>query len=38
LFIAKGIVEAHGGKIEAYNNTNGKGATFNINLPIKSNF
>ena len=38
LFIAKGIVEGHGGKIEAYNNTNGKGATFNINLPIKSNF
>ena len=28
LFISKSIVEAHGGKIWAFNNTNGKGATF----------
>src|SRR5262249_25413038 len=28
LFISKGIVEAHGGKIWAENNTDGKGATF----------
>ena len=38
LFIAKGIVEAHGGKIDAYNNTNGKGVTFNVNLPLRTNF
>ena len=38
LFIAKGIVEAHGGKIDAYNNTNGKGATFKVNLPLRTNF
>ena len=35
LFICKGIVEAHGGKIWAENNTDGKGATFSFTLPIK---
>jgi signal transduction histidine kinase len=34
LYISKGIVEAHGGKIWAENNTNGKGATFAFSLPI----
>jgi signal transduction histidine kinase len=34
LFISKGIVEAHGGKIWANNNTDGKGATFSFSLPI----
>jgi signal transduction histidine kinase/CheY-like chemotaxis protein len=34
LFITKSIVEAHGGKIWAENNKEGKGATFNFTLPI----
>ena len=34
LFICKGIIEAHGGKIWAENNTDGKGATFSFSLPI----
>jgi two-component system, OmpR family, sensor histidine kinase VicK len=34
LFISKGIVEAHGGKIWAENNTDGKGATFTFSLPL----
>jgi signal transduction histidine kinase len=34
LYISKGIVEAHGGKIWAENNTDGKGATFSFSLPI----
>ena len=35
LFISKSIVEAHGGKIWAENNVNGKGAKFSFSLPIK---
>jgi signal transduction histidine kinase len=34
LFISKGIVEAHGGRIWAQNNTDGKGATFSFSLPL----
>jgi two-component system, OmpR family, sensor histidine kinase VicK len=34
LFICKGIVEAHGGKIWAENNADGKGAIFSFSLPI----
>jgi signal transduction histidine kinase len=34
LFISKAIVEAHGGKIWAENNSNGKGSTFTFSLPI----
>jgi signal transduction histidine kinase len=34
LFISKGIIEAHGGKIWAQNNTDGKGATFAFSLLI----
>jgi len=34
LYISKNIVEAHGGKIEAYNNYDSKGATFVVTLPL----
>jgi two-component system, OmpR family, sensor histidine kinase VicK len=34
LFISKSIVEAHGGKIWAENNKDGKGATFTFTLPL----
>lgn len=34
LFISKSIVEAHGGRIWAENNKNGKGATFAFSMPI----
>ncbi|HYY49448.1 MAG TPA: HAMP domain-containing sensor histidine kinase [Nitrososphaeraceae archaeon] len=34
LFISKSIVEAHGGKIWAENNADGKGATFGFSLPL----
>ncbi|HXX98159.1 MAG TPA: ATP-binding protein [Candidatus Bathyarchaeia archaeon] len=33
LFISKGIVEVHGGKVWAENNAEGKGATFSLTLP-----
>ncbi len=34
LYISKGIVEAHGGKIWAENNSDGNGATFTFTLPV----
>ena len=34
LFISKGIVEAHGGKICGENNPDGRGATFSFSLPM----
>jgi two-component system, OmpR family, sensor histidine kinase VicK len=34
LFISKGIVEAHVGKIWGKNNVDGKGATFSFSLPL----
>jgi signal transduction histidine kinase len=34
LFIAKSIIEAHGGKISAENNKDGGGATFTFSLPV----
>ena len=34
LYISKMIIEAHGGRIWAKNNKDGKGATFSISLPL----
>jgi signal transduction histidine kinase len=34
LYVSKGIIEAHGGKIWAENNPNGTGATFAFSLPL----
>lgn len=34
LYISKSIVDSHGGKIWAYNNKDGKGATFTFALPV----
>jgi signal transduction histidine kinase len=34
LFVSRAIIESHGGKIWAKNNSDGKGATFTFSLPI----
>jgi two-component system, OmpR family, sensor histidine kinase VicK len=36
LYISKSIVEAHGGRMWAQNNSNGQGATFTFTLPLSS--
>ena len=36
LFLSKSIVEAHGGKIWAKNNNDGRGATFTFTLPLSN--
>ena len=35
LYISKSIIDSHGGRIWAYNNKDGKGATFTFMLPIE---
>jgi signal transduction histidine kinase len=35
LYISKNIVEAHGGRMWAKNNEDGKGATFSFSLPLR---
>ena len=37
LFISKGIIEAHGGKIWGENNPDSSGATFSFSLPLEEN-
>jgi two-component system sensor histidine kinase VicK len=38
LYISKGIIEAHGGKIWAENNSDGKGDTFSFTLPLGNRY
>jgi two-component system, OmpR family, sensor histidine kinase VicK len=36
LYLSKGIIQAHGGKMWAENNKDGKGATFRFTLPLRN--
>lgn len=36
LFISKGIIDAHGGKLWAENNADGKGSTFTFTIPVSA--
>jgi signal transduction histidine kinase len=36
LYISKSIIEAHGGKMWAENNPDGKGAKFTFTLPLSN--
>jgi signal transduction histidine kinase len=36
LYVSKSLIEAHGGRIWAYNNTDEQGATFCFTLPLRS--
>ncbi len=36
LFISKSIIEAHGGKMWAYDNEDGKGSIFSFSLPLRN--
>ena len=38
LYISKGIIEAHGGKMWAENNSDGIGATFSFTLPLGNRY
>jgi signal transduction histidine kinase len=38
MFISRSIIEAHGGKIWAKNNPDGRGATFTFTLPISQQY
>ena len=38
MFISRSIIEAHGGKIWAKNNSDTKGATFTFTLPISQQY
>ena len=37
LFISQNIIEAHGGKIWAENNSGARGATFSFSIPLPEN-
>ncbi|HJU96294.1 MAG TPA: HAMP domain-containing sensor histidine kinase, partial [Nitrososphaera sp.] len=37
LFVSQNIIEAHGGKIWAENNSDGRGCTFSFSLPLANN-